>query len=170
MVASELTRTGKATVGIRNLMEGPRVPWKCKSGTGEVVFLLSERANAFTFWLESGFVKFLYIPLWDLSTAAVNAVVNKTKNCYLGRMQTGKFFASTLMISLLNQEFIFLGLRGRKRNAQPQDDNNTSRVLIVKAGMLCSYFAFFFPSWTGTYKNPVLELSKAKIACLWTIN
>lgn len=65
-------------------------------------------------WLESGLMKFLYIPLWDLSTAAVNVVVNKTKNCYLGRMQRGKFFVSTFRISLLNQDFIFLKRRKKK--------------------------------------------------------
>lgn len=113
MVAScELTRTGKAKVGKRNLMGSLRVLWKYKSGTREAILLLSERI---TFWLESGFVKFLYTPLRDLSTAAVNVVVNKTKNCYLGRMQRGKFFNSTFMISFLKQDFIFLGLRGGKK-------------------------------------------------------
>lgn len=143
VVSSELTRTGKATVGKRNLMRNPRVLSKYKSGTGEAILLLSE---GFTFWLESGLMKLLYIPLWDLSTAAVNVVVNKMKNCYLGRMQRGKFFASTFMISFLNQDFILLDLRERKRNGQSQNDSNTSRVRMVKGGMLWGYFASFFPS------------------------
>lgn len=143
VVTSELTRMGKATVGMRNVMESPRVLWKFKSSTGEAILLLSEMVHAFTFWLESAFMKFLYIPLCDSSTAAVNVVVNKTKNRYLGRMQRGKFFTSTFMINPLNQDFTFLGLRG-KRNGQFQDDNNMSRVLMVKGGMLCGYLPPFF--------------------------
>lgn len=89
-------------------------------------------------------MKFFYIFLWDLSTAAENLVVNKTKNCYLGKMQRGKFFASIFMISLLNQDFIFLGLREEKRNEQSQDYTNTFKVLMVKGRMLCGYFVSFF--------------------------
>lgn len=103
-------------------------------------------------------MKFLYTPLWDLSAAAVNVVVNKTNNRYLGRMQRWNFFTSTFMISLLNQDFVFLGLREGKRNGQFQDDNTTSKVLMVKGGMLCGYFASFFPSWPG-----ILEKSGSEI-------
>lgn len=94
-------------------------------------------------------MKFLYIPLWDLSTAAVNVVAIKTKNCYLGSTQRGKFFTSTFMTSLLNQDFIFLGLREGKKNGQSQDDK-TFRVLMVKGRMLCNYFASFSPSGQGS--------------------
>lgn len=37
MVSPELTRRGKATVGMRNLMESPRMLWECKNGTGEAI-------------------------------------------------------------------------------------------------------------------------------------
>lgn len=116
-------------------------------------------------------MKFFYILLWDLSTAAENLVVNKTKNCYLGKMQRGKFFASIFMISLLNQDFIFLGLREGKRNEQSQDYTNTFKVLMVKGRMLCGYFVSFFSFPDKDlrkiqFKNRV----RWKIPCLSIIN
>lgn len=49
------------------------------------------------------------------STAAGNVTVNETKDPYLGRLQRGMFFVSTFVVSLLNQDFIFLGLEEEEK-------------------------------------------------------
>jgi len=41
--------------------------------------------------------------------------VNETKNPYLGRLKRGKFFTSTFVVSLLNHDFIFLGLEEEEK-------------------------------------------------------
>lgn len=69
--------------------------------------------------------------------------INEIKNSCLVRLQRQKFFPSTFVVILLNQDFIFLGLEEEEK----ETDNNMPRVLLVRGAIACGYFAPFFPSF-----------------------
>lgn len=96
-------------------------------------------------------------------------IVSETKNPYVGRLQRGKLFISTLVVSLLNQDFVFLGLEEEKKEMDSCKMTTPHLGCCWLEGEYCVVILLpFSPSSRGTLEKSSSEIEQGEIPCLST--